>query len=190
MDPIYRPGVIPDCPELNDGHVVLRQWSRHDLACIEELSRDPVIPSGTTVPSPFSEEAGHAFVERQWKRAASGEGLSLAVADPQTGRAIGFMVLLHRQQNGVVGVGYGTVASRRRRGSTRRALRMVSRWALGIGGVARLEALVDPDNEGSIRVLDGAGFHREALLRGYLPLKTGRADMLLYSLIREDLEYR
>jgi [ribosomal protein S5]-alanine N-acetyltransferase len=67
---------------------------------------------------------------------------------------------------------------------------MLSGWALGIPGVTRLEALVEPDNEGSIRVLNGAAFHPDGLLRGYLPVESGRADVVLYSLIREDLENR
>jgi ribosomal-protein-alanine N-acetyltransferase len=65
----------------------------------------------------------------------------------------------------------------------------LSRWALGLPAVVRLEALVEPNNEGSIRVLEGAGFRREGLLRAYLDLQTGRADALLYSLIQEDTEH-
>lgn len=78
MDPIYRPGAISAFPKLRDEQILLRNWTYEDLPCIEEASRDQVIPTITTVPSPFSEEAGRAFVERQWKRQASGEGLSLA----------------------------------------------------------------------------------------------------------------
>jgi ribosomal-protein-alanine N-acetyltransferase len=59
---------------------------------------------------------------------------------------------------------------------------------LGLPAVARLEALVEPDNEGSIRVLEGAGFRREGLLQAYLDFRPVRADALLYSLIGEDLE--
>ncbi|MGD0085221.1 MAG: GNAT family protein [Acidimicrobiales bacterium] len=188
MDPIFRPGVIPEPAELRDGQVLLRSWSHRDLPCIEEASRDPVIPAGTSVPSPFSEKAGRAFVERQRGRSASGMGLSLALAEAGTGTAIGLMGLFHRQQLGVVGVGYWTVASRRRRGFTRRSLSLLSRWALGLPAVVRLEALVEPDNDGSIRVLEGAGFRREGLLRAYLGFDTIRADALIYSLIQGDVD--
>jgi RimJ/RimL family protein N-acetyltransferase len=188
VDPIYRPDVIADPPELRDGQVLLRRWSHHDLPCIEEASRDSVIAAGTTVPCPFSEEAGRAFVARQWRRSASGEGLSLALAEAGTGTAIGLMVLLNRQESGVVGVGYWTIASRRQRGFARRGLILLSRWALGLPAVARLEALVEPDNNGSIRVLEGAGFHREGLLRAYRDFHTIRGDVLLYSLIETDID--
>lgn len=125
---------------------------------------------------------------RQWGRSASGEGLSLALVRVETGMAIGLMILLHRQQPGVVGVGYWTVPSRRRQGFTRRGLVVLTRWALGLPDVVRLEALVEPDNHGSVRILEAAGFHREGLLRSYLDLNTGRADALLYSLLGEDIE--
>jgi ribosomal-protein-alanine N-acetyltransferase len=45
----------PD-PPLTDGEVVLRRWEDTDLACVEEASRDPVIPAGTTVPTLFHRE--------------------------------------------------------------------------------------------------------------------------------------
>lgn len=184
---MYRPGAIPAFPELRNGQVLLRDWTYEDLPCIEEASRDPVIPTVTTVPSPFFAEAGRVFVERQWGRQTSGEGLSLAIAEAETGTAIGLMVLLHRQQPGVVGVGYWTVASRRRRGAARTALRALSRWALGLPAVVRLEALVEPGNDASLGVLDGTGFRREGLLREYLEFHASRRDAWLYSLVRSDI---
>jgi len=56
-DPIYRPGVVPEPPELCHGQVLLRRWSYDDLPCIEEVSRDPVIPDRYNRAEPFSEEA-------------------------------------------------------------------------------------------------------------------------------------
>jgi ribosomal-protein-alanine N-acetyltransferase len=110
------------------------------------------------------------------------------VADAATGAAVGLMCLLHRQQPGVVGIGYWTVASRRRQGFTGRGLRLLSRWALGLPFVIRLEALVEPGNEGSIRVLEAAGFRNEAVLRSYFDSSTTRSDALLFSLIDADVD--
>jgi hypothetical protein len=36
VDPICRPGVLPESPQLLDDLVVLRSWSYDDLPCIEE----------------------------------------------------------------------------------------------------------------------------------------------------------
>ncbi len=189
VDPTYRPGELPEPPELSDAQVHLRSWTYNDLACIEEASRDPLIPTGTTIPSPFSHEAGLAFIERQWQRSISGEGLSLAITETGADNAVGLVCLLHRQQPGVVGVGYWTVGSRRRLGLARNGLILLSRWALSLAAVARLEALVEPGNAASIRVLEAAGFRREGLLRSYLEQPPVRADADLYSLTAEDLAH-
>jgi RimJ/RimL family protein N-acetyltransferase len=126
-------------------------------------------------------------VERQWSRQISGSGLSLAVVEASTGDAAGMIGLFHREQPGVVGVGYWTVTSRRRQGFTQRSLSLLSRWALRVPGIARIEAIIEPNNEGSIRVAEYAGFRREGLLRNYLSIGSARVDALLYSLVQEDI---
>ena len=50
-------------------------------------------------------------------------------------------------------------------------------------GVLRLEAVVRPENERSIRVLERLGFTREGRLRRLLRYRDGRADAFIYSLL-------
>ena len=150
MDAVFRLGLIPDPGELRRGGVVLRRWDFADLACVEEASLNAVITSGTTVPSPFSDEEVVRFVERQWGRHASGEGLSLTMADVATNVSVGQINLLHRQQPGVVGIAYFVVASRRGQGFAGNAVQVLSRWALSLLAVVRLEALVMPENVTSV----------------------------------------
>ena len=187
VDAVFRPGLISDPGSLRSPGLLLRRWEYGDMACIEEASLDPVIPTGTTVPTPFDDFKGRAYVERQWGRHASGEGLSLTMADPATAIAVGQINLLHRQQSGVVGIGYWVVTSRRRQRFASNAVHLLSRWALSVGAVVRLEALVDPDNLASCQVLERAGFHCEGLLRRYLDLGDRRADALLFSLLPVDV---
>jgi [ribosomal protein S5]-alanine N-acetyltransferase len=91
-------------------------------------------------------------------------------------------------QPGTVGLGYWVLARARRRGLASRAADLLVRWALAAAGLQRVEALVDPDNVASKRVVEKAGFQREGYLRSYLgPDADGRrSDALLYSLVRED----
>lgn len=169
----------PD-PALTDGMVVLRRWAESDLGCVEEASRDPDIPTGTTVPARFMVDEGLAWIERQWGRADNGEGLSLAIADAGSGEALGAVVLLFRRQPLTVEIGYWLVERARGRGLGSRAVALLARWALTDARLARVEALVEPDNVASQRVLEKAGFRREGHLRSYLVFDRRRADALIY----------
>jgi RimJ/RimL family protein N-acetyltransferase len=62
-----------------------------------------------------------------------------------------------------------------------RAASLVADWALSEAGLLRLEALVEPSNVPSQRVLEHAGFAREGRLAAYLDLADGRADAFIYA---------
>jgi RimJ/RimL family protein N-acetyltransferase len=167
---------------------VLRPWTETDLGCVEEACRDPRIRELTTVPARFSEDEGRAWISRQWGRLTAGDGLSLAVEDSRSGEAVGGAGLLFREQPGVVGLGYWLIERSRGRGLATSAVRLLSRWALKEAGLARVEALVEPENAASHRVLAKAGFTSEGCLRSRLGFDTRRADAVIYSLIPSDLD--
>lgn len=177
--------MYPD-PELGDGVVRLRRWDLGDLDCVREAATDPRIPEGTTVPAVYTAELGQAFIQRQWSRIDTGEGVSLAVADAATDDAVGVAVLLVRPQPAVVGIGYWVVPHARGRGLAARAVGLLSRWALAEAGMARVEAWVDRENVPSQRVLTAAGFTREGILRSFLSFSGRRADAVVFSRVADD----
>lgn len=179
----------PD-PTLADDIVRLRQWSEHDLLCIEEAAQDSGIPEGTTVPAVFTVEAGRAFVRRQWSRIDNGEGVSLAIADNATDKAVGLAFLSLRPQAGVVGIGYWLIPRARGRGLATAAVKLLSSWAIDHAGIARVEAWVEQNNHASQRVLTAAGFQQEGLLRSFLSFANRRADALVFSRIDDDVSSR
>lgn len=178
--------IYPD-HQLGDQAVVLRRWRYEDVHCVAEASSDPTIPQGTTVPAPYSQLEGRRFIERQWARQTKGEGLSLAIADRSDDRARGLIALILRPTVGTAGIGYWLVPSARGHSRATRAVRLLSLWALSNAGLQRLEAMVEPHNRASQRVLEKCGFRRERLLRSYLRLGDRRADALTYSLLPSDL---
>jgi ribosomal-protein-alanine N-acetyltransferase len=182
-----RPALSYPDPPLTDGTVVLRRWATSDTGCVEEASWDPRIPRGTTVPARFTVADGLAWIERQWGRADNGEGLSLAIADASSDEALGVVVLLFRRQPGTVDIGYWLIERARGRRLASRAVALLARWALTDAGLARVEALVEPENSASQRVLESVGFRNEGHLRSYLVFNEGRADALIYSLLPSDL---
>jgi [ribosomal protein S5]-alanine N-acetyltransferase len=177
----------PD-PPLADDLVVLRRWTESDLDCVAQASQDPRIPEGTTVPAVFTDEEGLAFIRRQWARSTDGQGISFAIADAGNDQAVGALVLLFRSYFATVGLGYWISPPARHRGYATHAVRLGVRWALTEAGLARVEALVEPENGPSIKVLERSSFQREGMLRSYLVFGRRRADALMYSVIATDLD--
>jgi ribosomal-protein-alanine N-acetyltransferase len=54
----------------------------------------------------------------------------------------------------------------------------------------RVEALVDPRNEGSLRLIERQGFQRDGLLRSYEFERGAFVDLYMLSFLREDWENR
>ena len=167
----------------------MRPWTYADLPCVEWATHDAGLIDGTTLPPAYTPEEGRAWIERQWSRQRDGEGLSLAVVDSPTDQAVGAAVLLLRPQLGSAGVGYWLLEYARGAGRASRAVDLLTRWALTHGGLARVEALVEPDNAPSQRLLERVGFHYEGRLRSYLTLRGGRHDAFIYSRLATDLTH-
>ncbi len=174
--------------------MLLRPWEHGDVACAAE---------GKGV-----DEAGAlAWIAMQVQRQADGAGLSLAIAAAGSGEALGCISLNARPrpgiapvggppdgllafevQAGTAGIGYWVLARARRRGLATAGVRLLTRWAVTTAGLRRIEALVEPDNRPSLRVLERCSFRREGLLRDYLDMGGDgrRADAYVYSLIPGD----
>jgi len=174
-------------PELASSKVSLRAWAYDDLPCVAEASTDPEIPKGTTVPAEFTEEAGAAWIERQWSRQTTGQGLSLAIVERATTKSVGLVYLGLRTPDGHCEIGYWLVPNARGRGLGTEAVMLSSRWVLASTDVYRLFAHVVPGNTASNALLRKTGFSEEGRLRSYLAYDERRLDVISFSLLEEDL---
>jgi [ribosomal protein S5]-alanine N-acetyltransferase len=172
---------------LSDGVVRLRLMAEADISAIVEAVQDPEIPRWTHVPEPYGEEDA-----RHWHRMATtgyeaGTDLATLVVDADEGRLLG-AVGLHNLDpaTGRCSAGYWVAAPERGRGHARRALTLLSRFAFDELGAQRIELWIEPANAPSLRVAEAAGFHREGLLRSFMPIRNERRDMLMYSLLPDD----
>lgn len=178
-----------DVPRLRAGDgLLLRAWELDDLPLVREASDDDYIPLITTVPSPYSQAAGEAFVRRQWERASSGTGCPFVIARAEDGRPLGTIGLwLKDQGQGRASVGYWLAGSARGQGVAAEALRAVAYWALGDLRIPRLQLYVEPWNAASSRTAERVGFQREGLLRSWQLVGEERQDMIGYSMLAADL---
>lgn len=146
----------PD-PPLAAGGVALRRWESDDLPLVRSACRDAELVSGTTLPVPFTTEDGLAFIDRQWRRAETGEGISLAIEDRLARSAVGCTTLILRRP-GVGDLGYWLIREARGRGIGRATVEILVPWVFRQMDVEAIEAFVRPDNVGSRRILDRCGF--------------------------------
>ncbi|MFC7924427.1 GNAT family N-acetyltransferase [Streptomyces cinereoruber] len=161
----------------------LRPWRMSDLDLVREASEDPYIPLVTTVPSPYSEAGGRAFVERQWGRATTGAGYPFVLVDAD-GRPVGTVGLWPGAEE--VALGYWVVASARGRGAAATGLAAVADWALRELGLPRLVLHIEPWNTASVRVAERVGFRRQGMREGWLRVGDERRDVLVFALPHRD----
>ncbi|GGW65788.1 N-acetyltransferase [Streptomyces lucensis JCM 4490] len=175
-----------DVPELAAGEgFTLRPWRMSDLGLVREASEDDYIPLITTVPAPFSEAEGVAFVERQWGRATTRTGYPFVIVSPD-GEPVGNVGLwLKDMGQGRASLGYWVVKSARGRGAAGTALEAVVGWARRELCIPRLELYVEPWNSASWRTAERVGFQREGLMRSWQQVGTERRDMFMYSLLSD-----
>jgi RimJ/RimL family protein N-acetyltransferase len=188
-DPIGRP--LPDLPggELTDGVVRLRPLGPDDLAFITELRSLTEVWS-TSVPA--SPPTPQGLLQRCYRAASfwlEGTRADMVIVDVATGEPAGEIGLFYDEPAiGQGMIGYSMLPAFRGRGLTTRATQLLSLWAFAETDIARLIAGALPTNLGSQRVLEKAGFHREAYLRSYLPGPEGtREDDVQFVLLAEDL---
>jgi RimJ/RimL family protein N-acetyltransferase len=188
-DPVPRP--LPDLPggELTDGTVTLRPLGPGDVAFMTELRSLPEMVNTSVPPVPPTAET----IRRRCGWSAgfwlAGIRADLVIVDTATGAPAGNIGLYYAEpETGQAMIGYGVLPAYRGRGFATRAAELLSLWAFAETDIARLIAGALPSNLGSQRVLEKAGFKREAHLRSRLPGPDGvRTDDVQFVLLAEDL---
>jgi RimJ/RimL family protein N-acetyltransferase len=140
------------------------------------------------VPSPYTERDAREYVAASASGWRDGKNRNFAIVDAERRRvlgAVGFSFSAH--DPGRATVGYWLAREARGRGAATRALRLAVRWAFAARRVERVELMAEPENEPSCRVAERSGFAREGVLRRYLPTRRGRRDVVIFSLLRDEL---
>jgi len=175
-------------PLLTAGPVVLRPFEADDLSLVRLAAVDPVIPSITSVPRGYDGDEGRAFIERQYRRSAEGDGFSFVIApasDP--GHGVGSIGLwLEEIESGRATIGYWIVKDARGRGFAGHALRGLVAFAFGELAIPRLQLFIEPWNIASVKTAISAGFLREALLRDFERIDGEQHDAECYARLYAD----
>ncbi|MCP4540557.1 MAG: GNAT family N-acetyltransferase [Chloroflexi bacterium] len=87
------------------------------------------------------------------------------------------------------GIGYELARSFWRQGIMTEALDAIIEFGFERAGLNRIEAVVMPENRGSVKLLGGLSFHQEGVLREYENWgNKGCVDLMMFSLLRREYE--
>jgi RimJ/RimL family protein N-acetyltransferase len=151
------------------------------------LTDDPDVIRFTRVPSSSDDGFAAAWVSRYtegWENGSRAGFAIEAVTDEFLGMA-GLVAIGWDMSEAEIG--YIVAPAARGRGVAGRAIALISGWALGQLGLARLEAWIDVANAPSQRAIERAGFAFEGVRRSVHFKEKVRADMAIYSLLPGEL---
>jgi len=178
------PRLLPDLPDdrLTDGVVTLRPLRHADTDDTWALRSRPDV----TARSVTSVSIDRALIEQlcvtSEARWLAGERVSLTIRDAASDAYAGEIGMFYTDpQVQQAMIGYSLAPEWRGRGYASRAVRLITAWAFDQVGIVRLTAGTAPDNVASQRVLEAAGFTREAYQHALLPGPDGtRIDNINY----------
>ncbi|MCI0688524.1 MAG: GNAT family N-acetyltransferase [Sporichthyaceae bacterium] len=142
---------------LADGVIQLRGWRPSDADWYAQIAAaDPLIQRFTSEsPTVTAAQVRTAITELAGRADAAG----FVICDSDTGNRLGNIALDH--EDGIGHVSYWLAADARGRGAATRALRLFAAWAFESLELTELRLWTHPDNIGSRRVAERAGFRRD-----------------------------
>ncbi|MGD9956577.1 MAG: GNAT family N-acetyltransferase [Candidatus Nanopelagicales bacterium] len=192
-DPAPAPASpLPPRRDLSDGVVLLRAPRHEDAEAILDGASDPVTVRWTRVPSPYSLEMAHEFVDTIASGWTEGTTCIWAVCDAAEPDELLGVIGLHGvdlsgDPGGIAEVGYWMRAAGRRRGLMTRAMRVVSTFGVDELGLTRIDWVATVGNDASRRIAEANGYVVEGLLRRKEAPRGVREDIWIGGLLAEDL---
>lgn len=155
----------------------LREYRAGDLDTLKSLAGQESIRMSGVLPRDATEAAWTAFIAA---RHANRHRIYVVLQDD---RAVGFLTLAATGIPEIFQIGYGIDEAVRNRGLATGAIRTCIPPLFAATRCKRLQALVEPSNGPSCRVLEKCGFEKEGLLRRGTTVHGRLADVYMYAIL-------
>jgi RimJ/RimL family protein N-acetyltransferase len=153
--------VIRESPgELSDDLIVLRPFTLDDVPDVTAACQDPEIVRWTArIPSPYTQDDARSWISGHEDLRDQRAAFIFAIVNRADRRLSGSISVEHIGVPSEGGLfGYWVAPWARNRGFARRALRLLSEWALAVGGFDALHLTTMIGNTASERVAEACGF--------------------------------
>ena len=182
-----------EAPRIIGRDLVLRPHRDDDAARVVEACSDERTAYWlSSMPSPYTLEDAHEFIEGRREQRATAEGMSWAVADPETDVLLGTISAFDLRAGEEAEIGYWAHPEARGRGLMSEACGLVVRHAFvaeedGGLGLRRLRVLAAEGNTASRRVIGLNGFVETGRRRQETRLRAGSyCDTICYDLLASE----
>jgi len=187
-----------EVPTIQHGQFTLRPLSEDDIDAIYQSCQDPLIPQFTTVPADYTMELAQGFVREKAPQGFAehkaipwvltiNKDVSPAALKVNGETFLGVFSIHGIEEDNHIGeIGYWLNKDVRGHGYGSIGCQMITNYAFETLGFRRLAGLVDSDNEASKKLLLGAGYAHEGLMKSRVTRADGRQiDMDLFAAISD-----
>jgi len=174
-------------PVISTERLILREATAEDAEDMLRYLSDKRVMQHTGM-DPFG-STDDVLEEIAWYRSIveEGTGIRWGITLKDTGKMIGSCGFLNREARHFrAEIGYELSHDYWGRGMAGEALRAVVQYGFSQLRLERIEALIEPENGPSIRLVERNGFLREGLLRHYEYTQGKFDDLYMYSLLKSD----
>jgi len=173
--------------QLADDVIRLEPITEADQADLLALVADDAVLEFTLIPTAADAEFVSGWIARYehgWQDASCAGFVARGVSD---GTFLAFAAIVQLDLEARQGeIGYAVAPAARGRGVARRSVELLTRWGFDELGLIRLVLDIDVTNPASERVAKRAGYQLEGIRRSSYVKEGRRADLGLWSRLRDD----
>ena len=174
-------------PRLETERLVLRELRANDADAVFQIFSDDDVTRYYDLATFTDIEQARLLIARMNARNANGEALRWGIALRDNDAVIGtggFNQFVRAWSR--AGIGYDLARAYWNRGYMTEALRAIVQYGFEQQQCNRIEALVVPGNDASVRVLEKNRFQLEGVLRKYAFWKNRFWDLQMFSLLKQE----